>query len=158
MTSILPSFPHLLHTLAQTLSSRGRLDSALFPLAFTPVSTPPEQLVTSSVCPSFVVLSKVLSVASMGQILHISTDTRFPNWGPQRFCLSISRGAVRMHMNLTPNLLGQNVHRWGPTKVCRCGPRSMYSGYLGVSAGGDPGMCADGTQGFTNSPGDPYTH
>ena len=54
------------------------------------------------------------------------------------FCLSIAWGAVRMHMSLTPNLLGQNV--------CKQGPRNVHRGDPGVSVGRDPGMCAGATQ------------
>lgn len=70
MTSMLPSFPHLLQTSAQTASSRGRLTvsklAQLFPWPFIPVPTSLEHLIIYSVSPGSVVLSKVSSAASVG--------------------------------------------------------------------------------------------
>lgn len=114
VTSVLPSSPtSFAPQLKPPLAEEAfweQAAAALFPSAFTPAPTSPEHLVTYSVCPSSIVLSKVFS-SFRGQHSAHQQGQRFPNWGPQRFCLSITCGNVRIHMSLTPNLLGRLLCR-----------------------------------------------
>ena len=56
------------------------------------------------------------------------------------FCTRITWGAVRRHMSLTPNLLGQIVSRWDPGKYAGGGEaRSAYRWGLRSIFRWDPG-------------------
>lgn len=130
VASILPSFPHFLHTSAPTISSRGRLNgSKLTQLCSLCISIQLSRALSHHCVPG------QLSWLPWSQHSAHQQDCCFPNWGPQMFCLRITWGAVRMH-RASPQIYGVRMSagstqkcvqvRRGARSVCRWGLRNLF--------------------------------